>query len=1283
MDRNSSLAGGGAILLILLILFLFAGGGEGTCSGDADCSEGEVCGPEGTCTSGGGIGAPCEGDDECDEGLICVDGFCTESEEGDGTCTTSEDCPSGQICIDGFCFEDEGGGIGDPCEGDDDCDEGLICVDGFCTESEEGDGTCTTDEDCPLGQICVDGSCTDEDGIGPEECIECPCILPHVCVGGCCVFDPDLIDVIPVLCEPCEEDSDCENPGDFCIDNCCIFPEITIPGVSGFGPGSISFKEESYCDGCPEEDSLVTLMFLGMDLEGKEMRNTLIAEMDDKSRETVEDATVFITITASDLSSVYICRTLTDSDGTARYNYSDDNVCKDVGCNLKFTFCCADVSEGCLIPICLGGDSGVEEYTDVPECVPSGLTWPEKAKIDGSTTLPNGDPIYLYPAINDVSIPPEPKIIGGAFTFELCLPVMVIFGLLAAAMFISGRNPLQMFSLYNPRFKRAPQRALRARGMNWNISSIISSVSSAAKGVGKTSEGRTLKDKAKGLKGMKGKMKDIKSMGRSIKGGNISAVPKATKGTGLKGKGTETTGGKAGTGDSRASIESIKGPMDVVASGAHAGFGGFIKAFGAEFGSALLGKLLGGSGLTSWIVYGGGSFKGTKKLITEKLQASYAPTLTKELALLEKDIGFTVTAVTNEDGKIIGYTASYNAMNEEGTPRIEVGTNEEPASLSTVIAAYEGVVEPVEMAESISAKRAAAAAIVAGGPLHEGIQATIEDGSRTFGIPKDEAGTLSSLDAEAKLHHQTPTEDVPGILLSSDDLKNDVGKPVTDNPAVDKWVNNLETKVAQGTLTSDDLKAATEIFNRASQDLGAGVLAQNENLSKLGGVIVDGSKSLLDSAPPAGRSEALEQAMYSQASVANTGIKALDEGAGGSLVNVSMPALGDSYSQADQMVLNQEKGTTATLSEMTSNFGEATPESHNSFVEINRTIDDGIIAHEQFKLQNGLDDGTSQTADYLLNEVDRFKQAPPGYETPYSGPFAKEQKPGSDYEKARAAEMIRQLDPASAANPFNPMGPESAGSNQLKPGTKAYEKNQDVYNQYAIQAQDAATTAIANRDLGSQLSDNVSPIAPVNMADSQAVERYSEQNFISPQELYDTYAPKAEVNYADVHNKALDEATTLVDPLRDSYKPPSDTGQTAEQRMVAYKDLEEKIDPYRGLLAGTPSLGGGRESALTNLYLAMDGSPNNPKSMNKSNTAELNRVAKQRREYGVGKGKTYGERIQNDVSNAMAQHAKRGDEIKTRAKKARNKEKQMLDQRRNQTARKKKKKPRKPRGPNP
>ncbi len=228
---------------------LFACGGQTSakpCTGDGDCSLGEVCSSE-ACIVGcrsdrdcpaerrtcdptqGAAGAcvQCLTERDCDAGQMCVTGTCRT------TCARDADCPGqvcdldNQVCVD--CVESSDCPLGNVCEAqacivgcerDRDCPQDL----GVCDPDAGDHGTCfqcTLDAHCGDSQKCADNTCRDictnhfqcpGGQCDPvlQTCVECvdkeACPLGEVCISNQCTAG-------------CEEDRDCPSSTPACAPN--------------------------------------------------------------------------------------------------------------------------------------------------------------------------------------------------------------------------------------------------------------------------------------------------------------------------------------------------------------------------------------------------------------------------------------------------------------------------------------------------------------------------------------------------------------------------------------------------------------------------------------------------------------------------------------------------------------------------------------------------------------------------------------------------------------------------------------------------------------------------------------------------------------------------------------------------------------------------------------------------------------------------------------------------------------------------------------------------------
>ncbi len=140
------------ILSLSIVRFITssAGGGE-TCTIDADCGAGFVCGEDNFCEAQPEGGNVCDVDADCAQGFVCQNNVCALPQGF--ACLTSVDCSPGQYCSDDATCKDGGS---ETCEVNSDCDAPEQCDGfGFCHNQNGASGAqCSDNTDCATGYVC-------------------------------------------------------------------------------------------------------------------------------------------------------------------------------------------------------------------------------------------------------------------------------------------------------------------------------------------------------------------------------------------------------------------------------------------------------------------------------------------------------------------------------------------------------------------------------------------------------------------------------------------------------------------------------------------------------------------------------------------------------------------------------------------------------------------------------------------------------------------------------------------------------------------------------------------------------------------------------------------------------------------------------------------------------------------------------------------------------------------------------------------------------------------------
>lgn len=147
----------------------------------------------------------------------------------------------------------------------------------------------------------------------------------------------------------------------------------------------------------------------------------------------------------------------TNSEGKFSFdftNYKDE-------CH-EFTFIYCPAYSGCGFTNCLAG---------------AGLNTTQIA--NAPTHLlsdPNRDPHDIMPSVEKVTRCPAPDPVVFNDLPPFCLPLALIFALLAGAMYISGRNPFVGFDFSTPRMQKPFRYTARARGVSFDPSAAVQGV---------------------------------------------------------------------------------------------------------------------------------------------------------------------------------------------------------------------------------------------------------------------------------------------------------------------------------------------------------------------------------------------------------------------------------------------------------------------------------------------------------------------------------------------------------------------------------------------------------------------------------------------------------------------------------------------------------------------------------------------------------------------------------------------------------------------------------------
>ncbi|MEM4272069.1 MAG: hypothetical protein QXH30_00605 [Candidatus Bilamarchaeaceae archaeon] len=586
----------------------------------------------------------------------------------------------------------------------------------------------------------------------------------------------------------------------------------THPMLPGQGLPSVHLV--GGCEGCPPPESLTTMVFVGYSHEQNLSSATLAAESADDKRFPVKDATIFVQVFYKE-GGKDTCRVKTNDKGEANFSFAGEpySACKEDGCTIRFTFCCPNLTEGgCLIPACLS-DESISGYGDVQVCPGySESGWPEEAMIMVNAT----EAFYpLYPSIGEVNVPPKTPDIFGAFSFGFCLPVLVIFGLLSAAMFASGRNPFAMFSFYTPQFKRGTERMMRGRGLSWNISGIVSQVTSVARGV--QSDIKSAVETGKKTGSVKMAIREGTTLGRGVMKPSeaFSHLTVMGKGEALKREGVyidRKTGAMIMGGDQATAsfgrigktFRNIAETAPTIGGKAGALAGGTLLILGTAIATRMARYL----GPVDIVMTGIGSWDGVLGVMARAIEVSGSDRSLRYYQQRRNEINM---KAEGRDGKL-----ALSFMGEDGKRHsIEYDDSQEGRR---ALAAKQG-----ELMKEIEVGEAAAAALckqkeksdvlsVAKGIAPRGMDAAKERAQQSSAFKsadKDGDGKLSKPEFEAAMGKAKDLGTMATFILAYEGFKGDVPK---------KYLEALKQKAEGGKLTAEEFSQAAFILLKSASE---------------------------------------------------------------------------------------------------------------------------------------------------------------------------------------------------------------------------------------------------------------------------------------------------------------------------------------------------------------------------------------------------------------------------------------------------------------------------------
>ncbi len=264
-----------------------------------------------------------------------------------------------------------------------------------------------------------------------------------------------------------------------------------------------------------------------------------------------------------------LLRVYTNADGEAVFDFNEWKK----GCiNFKVVYCpfCDPASKECGFEACL-------EYAVIET---DAKNIDEVTLAEGQSVPATLNPTLYMPSIDQTPYcpPPEPM----AATPGICLPLFIIFAMLAGSLYMTGRNPFAAFNIGGARVGRHIRYQARGRGYSFSGMAAISALATI---------GRAAKAIDKG--GMKGLAKQEKQMAESR---NIVAmVGKIDKAVKRGGQIGDILGGKGTTEEKQAMIEASAAGAGKDEGGAMVGKSGLFMPGSSPF-SPRIGELFGAEG---------------------------------------------------------------------------------------------------------------------------------------------------------------------------------------------------------------------------------------------------------------------------------------------------------------------------------------------------------------------------------------------------------------------------------------------------------------------------------------------------------------------------------------------------------------------------------------------------------------------------------------------------------------------------------------------------------------